>query len=178
MLNKPLDGEKKNTPIDFWLLWALIKAMILPFQSISSPPDIQQQVEHLLHEYEFDDETFQKAQIEQHKIFQNFPTSPAPVAPSAPLLVSLATGTKLKVPSIHEQNDSNNDSSESLFVTKADNGFLDNKDKPLARTHIYEKKISTHSPSQQRLSELLDLQSQVSGADGFSTFLVLRNVNA
>ena len=99
--------------------------MILPFQSISSPPDIQQQVEHLLHEYEFDDETFQKAQIEQHKIFQNFPTSPAPAAPSAPLLVSLATVTKLKVPSIQEQNDSNDYSSESLYVTKAYNDFLD-----------------------------------------------------
>ena len=43
--------------------------MILPFRGNSSPPDIQQQAEHLLHEYELDDETLQKAQLEQHKIF-------------------------------------------------------------------------------------------------------------
>ena len=70
--------------------------MILPFQDNSSPPDIRQQAEHLLHEYELDDETFQKAQLE-HKILQNFPTSPVLAAPSAP---PLATGTKPKVPSI------------------------------------------------------------------------------
>ena len=63
----------KNIPIDFWPLWALIKAMILPFQKNSSPLDIQQQAKRLLHEYELDDETLQKAQLEQHKIFQNFP---------------------------------------------------------------------------------------------------------
>ena len=67
----------KNIPIDFWTLWALIKAVILPFQGSSSPPDIRQQTECLLHEYELDDETLQKAQLEQHRIFQNFPTSPA-----------------------------------------------------------------------------------------------------
>ena len=39
MLNKPLDGEK-NIPIDFFPLWALIKAVILPLQGNSSPPDI------------------------------------------------------------------------------------------------------------------------------------------
>ena len=43
--------------------------MILPFQRNSNPPNIQQQEEHLLHEYELDDETLQKAQLEQHKIF-------------------------------------------------------------------------------------------------------------
>ena len=32
--------QGKNIPIDFWPLWALIKAMILPFQGNSSPPDI------------------------------------------------------------------------------------------------------------------------------------------
>ena len=53
----------KNIPIDFWPLWALIKAVMLPFQGNSSPPDIQQQTEHLLHEYESDDETLQKAQL-------------------------------------------------------------------------------------------------------------------
>ena len=56
--------------------------MILPFQGNSSPSDIRQQAEHLLHEYELDDETLQKSQLEQHKIFQNFPTSPALVAPT------------------------------------------------------------------------------------------------
>ena len=61
--------QGKNIPIDFWPLWALIKAVILPFRGNSSPPDIQQQAEHLLYEYEFDDETLQKAQLEQHKIF-------------------------------------------------------------------------------------------------------------
>ena len=118
-------------------------------------------MEHLLHEYEFDDETFPKTQIKQHKIFENFPASPAPAAPSASPLAPLATGTKLKVPSIQEQNDFNNDSSESLFVTKADNVFFDNKDKPLACTYIYEKKISTHSPSQWRLCNLESLRLMV-----------------
>ena len=50
----------KDIPIDFWPLWALIKAVILPFQGNPSPLDIQQQAEHLLHEYELDDETFQR----------------------------------------------------------------------------------------------------------------------
>ena len=76
--------QGKNILIDFWPLWALIKAVILPFQGNSSPPDIRQQAEHLLCEYELDDETLQKAQLEQHKIFQNFPTSPSLVAPSTP----------------------------------------------------------------------------------------------
>ena len=39
----------KNILIDFWPLWALIEAVILPFQGNSSPPDIWQQAEHLLH---------------------------------------------------------------------------------------------------------------------------------
>ena len=47
----------KKYPIDFWPLWALIETMILPFQRNSNPPNIQQQEEHLLHEYELDDET-------------------------------------------------------------------------------------------------------------------------
>ena len=64
------------------------------FQLISSPHDIQQQTKHLLHEYELDDETLQKAQLEQHKIFHNFLTSPAPAAPNAPPLL---TGTTAKV---------------------------------------------------------------------------------
>ena len=32
--------EKKKIPIDFWPLWALIKAVFLPFQGNSRPPDI------------------------------------------------------------------------------------------------------------------------------------------
>ena len=130
----------------------------------------------MLHEYELDDETLQKAQLEQHKIFQNFPTSPAPAAPSAPL--PLTTGAKPKVPSTHGQDDADNDSSEALFDTKTDNTFLDDNDKPLTRTHIYEKTLSTHSPSRGRLSELLALQSRTFEADDFSAFPVLRNPNA
>ena len=86
--------QGKNILINFWPLWALIKAMILPFQGNSSPPDIRQQVEHLLHEYKLDDEALQKAQLEQHKIFQNFLTNPVLVAPSAP---PLPVGTNPKV---------------------------------------------------------------------------------
>lgn len=77
--------------------------MILPFQGNSSPPDIQQQAEHLLHEYELDDETLQKAQLEQHKIFQNFLTSPAPAAPNAP---PLPAGTNPEVSPLLEPNES------------------------------------------------------------------------
>ena len=68
--------------------------MILPFQGNSSPPDIWQQAEHLLHEYELDDEALQKVQLEQHKTFQNFPTNSALVAPSTP---PLPAGTNDKV---------------------------------------------------------------------------------
>ena len=137
--------QGKNIPIDFWPLWALVKAVILPFQGNSSPLDIRQQVQHLLHKYKLDDEILQKAQLEQHKIFQKFPTSPAPSAPHPPL----ATGTKPKVPSIQEkeQDDPDDDSSEVLFDSKADNTFLYDNDKPLACTCIYETILSTHSPS-------------------------------
>ena len=93
----------KNIPIDFWPLWALIKALILPFQGNSSLLDIRQQTEHLLHKYELDDETLQKAQLEQCKIFQNFPTSPSPAAPNAP---PLPTGMNPKVSPLLEPNDS------------------------------------------------------------------------
>ena len=88
--------QAKNILIDFWSLWALIEAMILPLQGNSSPPDIRQQAEHSLHEYELDDEDLQKDQLEQHKIFQNFPTNPALVAPSA---LPLPVGTNPKVSS-------------------------------------------------------------------------------
>ena len=86
--------------------------MILPFQGNSSPSDIRQQAEHLLHEYELDDETFQKAQLE-HKIFQNYPTSSAPAAASAP--PPRAMDSKLKVLLTQGQNDSANDFSEAFF---------------------------------------------------------------
>ena len=56
------------------------------FKVNSGPPNIEQQREHLLHEYELDDETLQKAQLEQHKIFQNFPTNPSLAAPNVPPL--------------------------------------------------------------------------------------------
>jgi len=67
----------------------------------SSPPNIQQQTEHLLHENKLDDETLQKAQLKQHKIFQNFLISPAPAAPNAP---PLPTGTTPKVSPLLERN--------------------------------------------------------------------------
>ena len=65
MLNEPSSKEK---------IFQLISGY---FKVNSSPPNIQTQTEHLLHVYELDDETLQKAQLEQHKIFQNFLTSPA-----------------------------------------------------------------------------------------------------
>ena len=49
--------QGKNIPIDFWPLWTLIEAIILPFQGNSSPPNIWQQAEHLLNKYELDDKT-------------------------------------------------------------------------------------------------------------------------
>ena len=73
------------------------------FKVNSGPPNIEQQREHLLHDYELDDETLQKAQLEQHKIFQNFLTSPAPAAPYAP---PLPTGTTPKVSPLLEPNES------------------------------------------------------------------------
>ena len=89
-----------------------------------------------LYEYELDDETLQKAQLEQHKTFQNFPTIPAPAVPCAP--PPLVTGMEPKVPWIRGQNESDNASSDALFDTKANNMFFDDNDKPLTRTHIYE----------------------------------------
>ena len=134
--------------------------MILPFQGNSSPPDSRQQAEHLLHEYELDDENLKKAQLEQHKIFQNFPTNPALVPPSTP---SLPAGTNPKVSPLIEPNDSGNNSLKTPFNVKTDNTFLNNNNLP---------------PSRQKLSKLLALQSQVSEANGFSAFPVLRNADA
>ena len=56
-----------------------------------------------MHEYELDDETLQKAQLEQHKIFQNFLTSPAPAASYAP---PLPTGATPKVSPFLDPNES------------------------------------------------------------------------
>ena len=106
--------------------------MILTFQGKSSPPDIQQQAEHLLYEYDLDDEILQKVPLEQHKIFQNFPTSPAPVVPSAH---PLPADTNPKVSPLLESNDSGNNSPKTSFDIKTNNTFLNNTN------------IPTHSPS-------------------------------
>ena len=118
----------KNILIDFWPLWALIEAVILPFQGNSSPPDIWQQAEHVLHEYELDNKALQKAQLEQHKIFQNFPANPARVAPRAP---PLPEGTYPQVSPLIEPNDSGNDSLKTPFNIKSNNTFLNNNNYPL-----------------------------------------------
>ena len=55
-------------------------------------------------------------------MFQNFPTIPALAVPSTPP-PSLLMVTKLKVPSIRGQNESD-DSSDALFDTKANNTFF------------------------------------------------------
>ena len=60
-LNVTLGSLMKVVLIDFWPLWALTEAVTLPLQGNSSPPDIQQQTEHFLHEYELDDDTLQKS---------------------------------------------------------------------------------------------------------------------
>ena len=74
-----------------------------------------------------------------------------------------------------EPNDSGNNSPKTPFDIKTDNTFLNNNNKFLPHTLNCKNLLSTHSPSGQRLSELLALQSQVSEADGFSAFPVLRN---
>ena len=56
-----------------------------------------------MHEYQVGDKTLQKAQLEQHKIFQNFLTSPAPAAPNAP---PLPTGATPEVSPLLEPNES------------------------------------------------------------------------
>ena len=59
----------------------LLKLWFCHFKVILASPWYLTTGEHFLHEYELDDETLQKAQVEQHKIFQNFHTNPAPSAP-------------------------------------------------------------------------------------------------
>ena len=148
----------KVVAIDFWPLWALTEAVILPFKGNSSPPDIWQQAEHLLHEYKLDSDTLKKTQLEQQKIFQDFPTNRGPVAPSAP---PLQEGTYPKVSPSIKPNDFGNNFLKTPFNIKTDNTFLKNNNLP---------------PLRQRLSELLALQ--VSEADGFSAFPALRNADA
>ena len=106
--------------------------MILPFQGNSIPPDTCQQAECSLYEYELHDETFQKAQLEQHKIFQNFPRSPALIAPSAP---PLPMDTNPNISPLIEPNDSGNYSAKTPFEIKTNNTFVNNNNLP------------THSPS-------------------------------
>ena len=113
-----------------------------------------------MHEYELDDKTLQKAQLEQHKIFQNFPTSNTLAAPKAP---PLPASTNPKDSPLLGPNDSDNDCPETIFDTQTGNTFLDNN-KSLAQVHICKKLLPTHSPLRQRHS---DLQSQVSEAGGF-----------
>ena len=64
-------------------------------------------IEHLLHKYELDDKTLQKAQLEQYKICHLFPTSPALAAPIPP---PLPTDMNPKVSPLLKHNDSDNDS--------------------------------------------------------------------
>ena len=97
-------------------------AVILLFQGHSSPPDIRQQAECSLYEYKLDDKTLQKAQLKQHKMFQNFPTLPALAVPSAPS--PLVVDMKPKVPSIRGQNKSDDDSSDALLTLKSTILFL------------------------------------------------------
>ena len=132
-LNVTLGSLMKVVPMDFWPLWALIEAVILPFQGNSSLHNIRQQAEHLLHGYELDDDTLQKAQLEQQKIFQDFPTNPGLVAPSAP---SLPEGTYPKVSPWIKPNDFDNDSLKTPFNIKTDNTFLNNNNLPTSRLRL------------------------------------------
>ena len=78
-----------------------LKLQFCHFKVHSSPSNIQQQTEHLLHKYKLNDKTLQKAQLKQYKISQNFLTSPAPAAPNA---LSLPTVSTPKVSPLLELN--------------------------------------------------------------------------
>ena len=65
---------------------------------------------------------YKKVQLEKHKMFQNFPTIPAPAVPSTP--PPLVMGMKPKVPSIRGQDEFDDDSSDAIFDTKANNTFF------------------------------------------------------
>ena len=82
-------------------------------------------------------------------------------------------GTNPKVSPLLEPNDSGNDSTKTLFDIKTDDTFLNNNDKFLPHTVNCKNLLPTHSPSPQRLSQLLALRSQVSEANGFTAFPVL-----
>ena len=164
MLNEP-SGREKIFQLISGPYGLSLKLKFCHFKVNSSPPNIRQQTEHLLHKYKLNDKTLQKVQLKQHKIFQNFPTNPIPATPNAP---PLPTGATPKVSTLLEPNNSDNDSPETPFDTKTGNTFLDNNDKSLTQTHICKKLALTCSPLRQRLSELLALQSQVSEADGFA----------
>ena len=114
--------------IDFWP----IETVILPFQGNSRPLDIRQQTEHLLHEYKLDDDNLQKAQLEQQKIFQDFPTNPAPVAPSAP---PLPEGIYPKVSPSIKPNDFDN-FPKTPFNIKTDNTFLNDNNLPASQQRL------------------------------------------
>ena len=70
-----------------------------------------------MHEYQVDDKTLQKAQLEQHKIFQNFPTSPAPAAPIVP---PLPAGMNPEVSPLLGLNDSDDDSPKTFLKGSLD----------------------------------------------------------
>ena len=116
----------EGSPDRFLAPWALIEAVILPFQGNPSPHDIWQQAEHLLHEYKLD-RYLKKTQLEQQKIFQDFPTNCGPVAPSAPPLLE---GTYPKVSPSIKPNDFGNNSLKTPFNIKTDNTFLNNNNLP------------------------------------------------
>ena len=110
--------------------------------------------EHLLNEYELNDRTLLKVQLEKHK---NIRISYKPF-PRYSKCFSSASRHKSKVSPLLEPNDSNIDSPETLVDIKTGNTFLDNNDKSLAQTYICKKSALTHSPPRQRISELLALQ--------------------
>ena len=106
--------------------WALTEAVILPFQGNASPHDIQQQAEHLLPENKLDDDILQKAQLEQQKILQDFPTRPTQFLQATPL----PEGTYPIVSPSLKPNDSDNNSLKTPFNIKTDNTFLNNNNLP------------------------------------------------
>ena len=106
-----------------------------------------------MHEYELDDETLQKAQLEQRKIFQNFPISLAPAAPTPPPPSPLPAGTYPEVSPLLKLNDSDNDSPEAFIDTKIGSAVMDSYDKSLTQTHTYKKSALICFPQRQRLSD-------------------------
>ena len=102
MLNEPPNKEKI-----FQLISSphglSLKLQFCHFKVNSSHSNVRQQTEHLLHEYKLNDKTLQKSQLKQHKIFQNFLTSPALAAPNAP---PLPRGATPKVSPLLEPNES------------------------------------------------------------------------